>query len=225
MEGADMFTGIIAAVGTVAELEPVGKAMRLRINAGGLELNDVALGDSIAVSGPCLTVVAFDTNSFEVDVSDETLNCTSLGQLRAGDGVNLEKALRFDSRLGGHLVSGHIDGIGTLRTLEARGEYLGLAIAAPRELARYMAFKGSVCLDGVSLTVNTVDDDSFEVLTIPHTLERTTLGQLTVGNVVNIEVDLIARYIERLLTQADNSEAGGLSLSALVAAGMAGNRR
>ena len=220
-----MFTGIIAAVGTVAELEPVGQAMRLRINAGGLDLSDVALGDSIAVAGPCLTVVAFDANSFEVDVSDETLNCTSLGQLRAGDSVNLEKALRLDSRLGGHLVSGHIDGIGTLRALEARGEYLGLAIAAPRELARYLAFKGSVCLDGVSLTVNTVDDDSFEVLTIPHTLERTTLGHLTVGKVVNIEVDLIARYIERLLMQADKPDAGGLSLSALVAAGMAGNRR
>ena len=169
--------------------------------------------------------MAFDANSFEVDVSDETLNCTSLGQLRAGDSVNLEKALRLDSRLGGHLVSGHIDGIGTLRALEARGEYLGLAIAAPRELARYLAFKGSVCLDGVSLTVNTVDDDSFEVLTIPHTLERTTLGHLTVGKVVNIEVDLIARYIERLLMQADKPDAGGLSLSALVAAGMAGNRR
>ena len=219
-----MFTGIIASVGSIAEIRAVGEAMRLRINAPDLDLSDVALGDSIAVSGPCLTVVSFDKDSFAVDVSGETLRCTALGRLSVGAAVNLEKALRLDERLGGHLVSGHIDGVGTLAALEPRDEYLGLKVAIPPELARYLASKGSVCIDGVSLTVNAVDDAFFEVLTIPHTLERTTLGQLQPGDTVSIEVDLLARYIERLLMQSSHPDEGGLTLAGLSAAGMTGPR-
>ncbi len=193
--------------------------MRLGIDAGGLDLGDVALGDSIAVSGPCLTVVSFDARQFEVDVSSETLARTTIGQLGVGDAVNLEKALRLDERLGGHLVSGHIDGIGSVRQRDTLDDYVRLVIEVPQSLARYLAFKGSVCLDGVSLTVNAAGADCFEVLTIPHTLERTTLGALAAGDAVNIEVDLIARYIERLLSQGAAATPGGLSLASLAAAG------
>ncbi|MGR8918053.1 MAG: riboflavin synthase [Gammaproteobacteria bacterium] len=214
-----MFTGIVATVGTIAAIRPVGEAMRLRIDAGGLDLSDVQLGDSIAVSGPCLTVVSFDDTGFEVDVSSETLARTTLGALGVGSRVNLEKALRLDERLGGHLVSGHVDGLGELRSRTALDEYVRLVVAVPPELARYLAFKGSVCLNGVSLTVNAADDDSFEVLTIPHTLERTTLGELAVGEAVNIEVDLIARYIERLLSAPGAGAGEGISLAALTRAG------
>lgn len=215
-----MFTGIIASVGSIAEIVASGEAMRIRINAPDLDLSDVALGDSIAVSGPCLTVVSFDKGSFAVDVSAETLRCTALGRLAVGAAVNLEKALRLDERLGGHLVSGHIDGVGTLDALEPRGEYLGLKVSIPADLSRYLASKGSVCIDGVSLTVNAVGAAFFEVLTIPHTLERTTLGQLQPGDTVSIEVDLLARYIERLLMQTSERDQGGLTLAGLSAAGM-----
>lgn len=214
-----MFTGIVANVGKVAAIEPAGDAMRLRVDAGGLDMGDVALGDSIAVSGACLTVVAFDSAGFAVDVSTETLARTTLGRRRVGDGVNLEKALRLDERLGGHLVSGHVDGIGTVAVREPHGDYLRFVIAVPDALARYLAFKGSVCIDGVSLTVNGAEATAFEVLTIPHTLERTTLGGLVVGDAVNLEVDLIARYIERLLTRGEAAE--GLTLAGLAAAGFA----
>ena len=188
-----------------------------------LDLSDVQLGDSIAVSGPCLTVVSFDAHSFEVDVSSETLACTTTGRLQVGDNVNLEKALRLDERLGGHLVSGHVDGIGTLTAKTALDDYLTLSIEVPAELARSLAFKGSVCLDGVSLTVNAVSATGFEVLTIPHTLERTTLGQRADGDPLNIEVDLIARYIERLLTSGADAQQAGLSLATLAAAGVTAN--
>ncbi len=213
-----MFTGIVETVGRIVRLDNTGQAMRLAIDSGTLALDDVQLGDSIAVSGPCLTVVALARGSFEVDVSTETLARTTLGSKRTGDSVNLEKALRLTDRLGGHLVSGHVDGLGQVSRRESRGEYVRLVLSVPAALARYLAFKGSVTIDGVSLTVNDAGDDWFEVLTIPHTLERTTLGSLAVGAAANIEVDLIARYIERLLRH-DAGGAGGLSLAQLGAAG------
>ena len=214
-----MFTGIVATVGTIAAIKPVGDAMRLAIDAGGLDLGDVQLGDSIAVSGPCLTVVSWTDERFEVDVSSETLARTTLGKRSVGDGVNLEKALRLDDRLGGHLVSGHVDGIGRIVRREPLDEYVRFVIEMPPALARYLAFKGSVAVDGVSLTVNQASSTDFEILTIPHTLERTTLGALEAGYEVNLEVDLLARYIERLLS--GDGGGAGITLENLRAAGFA----
>lgn len=217
-----MFTGIVATVGRITQLARRGDAMRMAIDSAGLDLGDVALGDSIAVSGPCLTVVEFGARHFAVDVSTETLARTTLGARQIGDAVNLEKALRLTDRLGGHLVSGHIDGIGTVVRREPLNDYIRWVVRVPGELAHYLAFKGSVAIDGVSLTVNGVDADTFEVLTIPHTLERTTLGALGPGAAVNIEVDLIARYIERMLSKTQAPGAGGITLASLAEAGFGG---
>lgn len=218
-----MFTGIVATVGTISKMETRGDAGRLRIDPGTLDISDVVLGDSIAVSGPCLTVVDVTSSSFEVDVSQETLARTTLGQRKAGDGVNLEKALRLNDRLGGHLVSGHVDGIGKVSSRDSWDDYIRFVTQVPIELARYLAFKGSVCIDGVSLTINAVGDDWFEVLTIPHTLERTTLGVLAEGDSVNIEVDLIARYIERLMgTSSVEESSSGVTVAKLIDAGFTG---
>lgn len=192
-----MFTGIIAAVGTVREVMPAAGGVRLVIDAAGLDLVDVERGDSIAVDGVCLTAVALQSHGFEADVSQETLNCTS--GFAAGARVNLEKSLRLADRLGGHLVSGHVDAVGTVARCEASGDNRVLAIAAPRELARYIARKGSIAVNGVSLTVNTVAGSAFEANLIPHTLQATNLSGLTIGAKVNLEVDLLARYAERLL--------------------------
>jgi riboflavin synthase len=191
-----MFTGIIQAVGRIAQTEPQGGDVRLVIESGALELSDVRQGDSIAVNGVCLTVVEHDARSFGVHVSAETLAC-SVG-LNLPGAVNLEKALRLADRLGGHLVSGHVDGTGEVSCFEARGDCMLLAIRAPHALSRYIAVKGSITVDGVSLTVNTVDTDEFTINLIPHTLDVTTLGQLMAGSRVNLEVDLIARYIDRM---------------------------
>ena len=212
-----MFTGIIEATGTVAQMHASGDAMRLRIDAGSFDLGDVALGDSIAVSGPCLTVVEVADHTFEVDVSPETLARTTLGQKHPGDGVNLEKALRMSDRLGGHLVSGHIDGIGTVTRRESRDDYVRFVTQVSPEFAPYIASKGSISMDGVSLTVNDAGDACFEVLIIPHTLEHTTLGSLGESDLVNIEVDLIARYIERLVntSKIENAERGATLESAI----------
>ena len=220
-----MFTGIVATVGRITHLTKRGDALRMGIAAGTLDLADVALGDSIAVSGPCLTVVEFDSHHFTVDVSIETLARTTLGARQVSDSVNLEKALRLTDRLGGHLVSGHIDGIGTVIKRESLNDYIRWVVRVPAELQHYLACKGSVAIDGVSLTVNAVDGDTFDVLTIPHTLERTTLGLLKAGAAVNIEVDIIARYLERLLGKSSSGVAtGGLSLSRLVDAGFVAPR-
>ena len=191
-----MFTGIIAAVGRIGKAVPVRGGRRLVIDAAGLGLRDVAAGDSIAVNGACLTVVARKARTFEVDVSRETLACTT--GLAAGDRVNLEKAMRLADRLGGHLVSGHVDGVGTVARVEKAGASREIAVKAPAKLSKYLARKGSVTVNGVSLTVNDVKGAVFTVNVIPHTLAATNLGELRAGGRVNLEVDLLARYIERL---------------------------
>lgn len=193
-----MFTGIIQAVGRVAALEPRGGDVRLRIVAPGWPLEDVAEGDSIAVAGVCLTALDLAADGFAADVSIETLSLTTLGRLAPGDGVNLEKALRLSDRLGGHLVSGHVDGVGRVVEVAADARSQRWTFEAPAALARYIAVKGSICIDGVSLTVNAVDGARFGVNLIPHTQAVTTFGARRAGDAVNLEVDLLARYIERL---------------------------
>lgn len=192
-----MFSGIVAAVGNISRVSPMRGGLRLAIGAGALGLRDVAIGDSIAVNGACLTVVARARKALGVDVSRETLRCT-VGLDQPGE-VNLEKALRISDRLGGHLVSGHVDGVGSVVRIERAGANRILGIRAPRGLARYIARKGSIAVQGVSLTVNAVRGTEFETNLIPHTLAVTTLGHLRVGDRVNLEVDLLARYAERLL--------------------------
>jgi riboflavin synthase len=193
-----MFTGIIQAVGHIASREARGGDARLVVDAAALDLADVAVGDSIAVAGVCLTVVAIDGARWIADVSAETLACTTLGALVAGDGVNLEKALRLADRLGGHLVSGHVDGVGRIVRIDDDGASQRWTFSLPRALARYIAVKGSICVDGTSLTVNAVGADTFGVTLIPHTLAVTTFGARRAGDAVNLEVDLVARYLERL---------------------------
>jgi riboflavin synthase len=192
-----MFTGIVVAVGRIERVEPRPGGLRLAIDAGGLDLDDVAVGDSIAVNGCCLTVVARAGTRFEADVSEETLDCT-VGLAAPGD-VNLEKSLRLADRLGGHLMTGHVDGVGEVVAFEPAGESYRLALRAPASLARYIARKGSIAVQGVSLTVNRVDGAEFEVNLIPHTLAATTLKALEPGARANLEVDLLARYVERML--------------------------
>jgi riboflavin synthase len=203
-----MFTGIVAAIGAITSITPSGSqadaGVRLTVDAGGLSLNDVAIGDSIALNGACMTVVAKTDQAFTVDVSRESLNRTagldSLGE------VNLEKALTLADRLGGHLVSGHVDGLGTVRRFAPVGESHELVIEAPRDLAKYLAYKGSVVVNGVSLTVNRVSDTAtgceFSINLIPHTVEVTTLKHLKVNAKVNLEIDLIARYVDRMLSMS-----------------------
>jgi riboflavin synthase len=191
-----MFTGIIQAVGKIHEFEAHGSDARMAIAAGGLDLSDVAVGDSIAVNGVCLTAVAVSPATFTVDVSAETLRCTE--GFAPGAEVNLEKAMRPIDRLGGHIVSGHVDGVGSVARFEAAGESQLLAIDAPAELARFIAAKGSITVQGVSLTVNRVEGARFFINLIPHTLAMTTLKHLKPGSRVNLEIDMVARYVERL---------------------------
>jgi riboflavin synthase len=212
-----MFTGIIQSVGTVRRLEPRGGDVRISIDTGKLPMADVALGDSIAVNGVCLTAVDLGSDSFSADCSRETLSLTTLGDLVPGSPVNLEKALTLATPLGGHLVSGHVDGVG--RVLERREDARSwrLRIEAPGELARYIAHKGSICVDGVSLTVNRVDGPCFDLNIVPHTLEETLIVHYQPGTRVNLEVDLIARYLERLLLgeRAAETQSGGVTLEFL----------
>ena len=196
-----MFTGIIEATGRVARIEPRGGDMRIVVDAGSLGLDDVAVGDSIAVSGVCLTAIDIDANMFAADVSVETLSRTSLGTLAIGAAVNLEKAMRLSDRLGGHLVSGHVDGLGRIVSIEPDARSQRWMFELPHELARYVASKGSIAIDGVSLTVNEVDGRRFGVNLIPHTIGATTFGERSAGDTVNIEVDLVARYVERLFAE------------------------
>lgn len=206
-----MFTGIVAALGRITSLEPLGNdgnaGVRLHVHAGTLPLADVALGDSIAINGACMTVISKTADSFTVDVSRESLNCT-VGLDAPGE-VNLEKALTLAERLGGHLVSGHVDGLGEVTHFAPVGESWKLDILAPVSLAKYLAYKGSVVVNGVSLTVNSVADSAagctISINLIPHTIEVTTLKHLKPGSRVNLEVDLIARYVERMLSASSLS--------------------
>ncbi|GMR07681.1 MAG: riboflavin synthase [Gammaproteobacteria bacterium] len=194
-----MFTGIVQAVGSIATLERTGSDMRITINTGALDMSDVQQGDSIAVSGVCLTAVEFGSDYFVADVSGETLAHTTLGKLNTGSAVNLEKALTPTTRLGGHLVSGHVDGVGSVTECKDDGRSIRFSIQAADALAKYIAARGSICVDGVSLTVNAVKGSVFELNIVPHTLQQTTFSEFSAGREVNLEVDLIARYLERLL--------------------------
>jgi len=194
-----MFTGIIQSVGKIAALDTRGGDASARISCGKLDMSEVNTGDSIAVSGVCLTVVEHSTAGFTADVSGETLSCTTLGRLRTGDAVNLEKALTLSTPLGGHLVSGHVDGVGVVVNRREAARSVQFRIRAPEALAKYIAGKGSVCVDGVSLTVNAIHGAEFEVNIVPHTLAETTLGTIKEDSEVNLEVDVVARYLERLM--------------------------
>jgi riboflavin synthase len=210
-----MFTGIIQALGKVQELSRHGTEARLRIATGKLDLGAVSVGDSIAVSGVCLTAVALHKEGFSADVSAETLGCTTLAAMQVGDRVNLEKALTLATPLGGHLVSGHVDGVAEVKMRAQAGQSVRYVVEVPRSLAKYIAAKGSVCVDGVSLTVNSVQGRAFEVNIVPHTLQETTLGALAVGDRVNVEVDLMARYAERLLLNDRAAQEEGISRESL----------
>jgi riboflavin synthase len=209
-----MFTGIIETLGTIAAMEPRGGDLRLKVRAPGMDLADTQLGDSIAVNGVCLTVTALDGGQFAADVSRESLNVTTLGDLGVGDRVNLERALTLNTRLGGHLVSGHVDGVGELLSMQPDARSTRVYFRAPDALARYIAAKGSITIDGASLTVNGVDGATFDVNIIPHTWRLTRFSVYKVGTRVNLEVDLIARYLERLMLgdrAAQPGTGGGLS--------------
>jgi riboflavin synthase len=208
-----MFTGIIEAIGTIRALSPKGGDVRVYVETGKLDLGDVKLGDSIAVNGVCLTAVELPGNGFWADVSRETLACSAFIDLKIGSKVNLEKALTPTSRLGGHLVSGHVDGVGEVISREDNARAVQFKIRAPRELAKYIALKGSITVDGTSLTVNGVNGAEFELTIVPHTLGETVMADYRAGRQVNLEVDLLARYLERLLLgdKAAEPKASGLT--------------
>jgi len=206
-----VFTGIIKAKGSIAAIEKRAGDVRLRVTAADLPWADYEVGDSIAVNGVCLTAIQLHDDGFDTDVSVETLDVTTLKHLETGDAVTLEPALRVGDALGGHLVSGHVDGIGRMTARADDARSIRMTFEVPAELARYVARKGSICVDGVSLTINEVSGNTFGLNIIPHTAEVTTMGAYEPGTAVNIEVDLLARYIERML----GSETGGLSIDFL----------
>jgi riboflavin synthase len=214
-----MFTGIIEAVGEIVAAEPKGGDLRLRIKSNSLDLGDVQLGDSIATNGVCLTVVDLPGDGYWADVSVETMDFTTVSKWQVGNKVNLEKALTPQTRLGGHMVSGHVDGVGEVVSRSPDGRSERFRLRAPAELAKYIAHKGSITIDGTSLTVNAVDGAEFELNIVPHTIEKTVIGTYKAGSRVNLEVDVIARYLERLLLgdkAADSSaEDSGISLEFL----------
>ncbi len=214
-----MFTGIIEAVGTVKRLQPTGGDLRFVIDSGSLDMSDVQIGDSIAVNGVCLTVIEFDPNTFSADVSNETISLTSLKGLKAGSAVNLEKAMLPTTRMGGHLVSGHVDGLGKVVNKSEDARSIRLEIEVPAELKKYIAVKGSICIDGTSLTVNSVNDRIVGLNIVPHTQERTVIQHYTKGTKVNLEVDLVARYLETLLLNMDDMDRGKVNMELLTRAG------
>lgn len=213
-----MFTGIIEAVGTLTALQRQGDDVTLTVHAPGLDFSDVKLGDSIATNGVCLTVVSLGERSYSADVSLETLNRTRFVDAKVGDRVNLEKALLPTTRLGGHLVSGHVDGVGLVKSKSSSGRAIEYWIAAPGELARYIAEKGSIAVDGISLTVNAVKGSEFRLTIVPHTAQETTIAQWKPGTRVNLEVDQIARYLERLM-QGERGSQSSLTLEKLAQSG------
>lgn len=201
-----MFTGIIEGVGRLAAREALGGDIRFTFAVGTLPFDGVQLGESIAVNGVCLTVIEADATSFKADASTETLALTTLGALPLGAALNLERAMRPTDRFGGHIVSGHVDGLGTVQAIAEDARAQRWRFGAPAALLKYIAKKGSICVDGVSLTVNAVDGDGFEVALIPHTVAHTRFAETRVGDAVNLEIDLVARYVERLLQGADAPE-------------------
>lgn len=212
-----MFTGIIEAVGTLRSLERRGDDMRITVDVGKLDMSDVSMGDSIATSGVCLTVVDFSSSHYSADVSAETIKHTGFAEYKVGSKVNLEKALAANGRLGGHIVSGHVDGVGEVTRVIDHTDYVEIWVKAPDNLAKYIAHKGSITTDGVSLTVNEVNGAEFMLWVIPHTLQETVIGQYKPGTRINLEVDLIARYLERLLLgeKAADSESKGIDMAFL----------
>jgi riboflavin synthase len=209
-----MFTGIIREVGTITAIQLTGETAQIQIQAPAT-IADAAIGDSICVNGTCLTVSTLDGNTFWADISQETLNRTSFAQTQAGDPVNLEPALRLSDRLGGHLVSGHVDGVGQIETIEGDGEFSVITFRFPSHIAPYIAEKGSICLEGISLTVTFVEDETAGIAVIPTTLRDTTLGIKEPGDTINIEVDVIARYLERLMKNSSIPSNQGLTIEKL----------
>ena len=216
-----MFTGIIQAIGSISGMESRGGDARLQISTGRLDLSDLALGDSIATNGVCLTAVELTGDGFKADVSRETLDLTTLHGLQPGSSVNLEKALTLNTRLGGHLVSGHVDGVGHVLERREDARSIRFVMQAPQQLAKYIAHKGSICVDGASLTVNRVDGNRFDLNIVPHTLHETIMADYRPGSQVNLEVDLIARYLERLMLgeQAAESSVSGVTEALLMKQG------
>lgn len=196
-----MFTGIIQSKGSIKEIFSSSDGARLKINTNALDLSDTKVGDSVAVDGVCLTVTELTESSFTADVSNETLTCTTFSALKQGKNVNLERSLRVNQGIDGHLVSGHVDGIGAVNSIEKDGDSVRIKIEVQGDIIKYIAKKGSICINGVSLTVNSVENNFFDVNIVPHTLSATTLGDLSLQSNVNIEIDQIARYVERLLSQ------------------------
>jgi len=200
-----MFTGIIQAQGNIKEIRASNKGAVFVLNSNSLDLSDISIGDSIAVNGVCLTVTQLDKNYFSADVSQETLNCTTFSQLKKGQNINLEKSLRLNQGVDGHIVSGHVDGVGKITLIAIEGDSTRMKIKVDDNLIKYIAKKGSICINGVSLTVNEIDGNVFDVNIVPHTFSVTTLDELKVNSQVNIEIDIIARHIEQLLNHKTNA--------------------
>lgn len=214
-----MFTGIIEAVGKLAKLENCGADYRVEITTNNLDLSDVKLGDSIASNGVCLTVVKLTANSFFADVSGETIRLTGFANYQVGQKINLEKAVTPTTRLGGHMVSGHVDGIGTVDRIINHGRSTDYWVNAPTELMRYIAHKGSITVDGISLTVNGLEPGALRLTIVPHTASETTIGEFRVGGKVNLEVDQVARYLERLMQATASDGQGSVTMDLLARSG------
>ncbi|MFY8328547.1 riboflavin synthase [Pseudoalteromonas sp. ZZD1] len=214
-----MFTGIIEATGVISDLRKTQGDLAIRIQSNDLDMSDVKLGDSIATNGVCLTVVAKHDNGFSADLSNETISLTGFAHYQQGQKVNLEKAMQPVSRLGGHLVSGHVDGIATITSITTNARATEYWLTTDTELMKYIPYKGSVCVDGISLTVNAVEGNKFKLTIVPHTAEQTTIADFKVGTQVNLEVDQIARYLERLIKGAEQPAGSDISMSLLAQAG------